>query len=408
MDRARRSVQRALQLKPRLLRAQAAQGFLLAYGEPPDPAGAERVLREVLAQDPNMSDALNWLNSALSSQGREKEARQVLERAALIDPLHPAVALNLADRLLEEGQTNRAQHIYERLLEQPTPSPMAYFAVSGVYRSTGRLIELNATHKSLVLADPSFGNLFFLMLSYAVLGDWPQAESVNERLMRVTPQGPGRIVRRVMMPGFRGQTDVAVRRLREALEEQRLTIAELGREEKIIAGTHFARGGDYAAAIEALEPVVDVESPGSSVMPGGFSHGGHALAWGYLHTGADTKAARLLAAEARECSSARAAGRPSDSWDLYRCAETELLRGNIEQALSIFERAIDAGWRDYYLRERDPYWASVANDGRYRALMAKVKADVDRQRADVQRIDARDDFFAKLDAAIAAKATPGP
>ena len=33
--------------------------------DPRDPAGAERVLREVLDQDPNMSDALNWLYGAL-------------------------------------------------------------------------------------------------------------------------------------------------------------------------------------------------------------------------------------------------------------------------------------------------------------------------------------------------------
>jgi hypothetical protein len=39
--------------------------------------------------------------------------------------------------------------------------------------------------------------------------------------------------------------------------------------------------------------------------------------------------------------------------------------------------------------------------------MAKVKAHVDRQRADVQRTDAGEDFFAKLDAAIAAKFAPG-
>jgi hypothetical protein len=36
--------------------------------------------------------------------------------------------------------------------------------------------------------------------------------------------------------------------------------------------------------------------------------------------------------------------------------------------------------------------------------MARVKADVDRQRAEVQAIDARENFAAKLDAAVAARA----
>lgn len=80
----------------------------------------------------------------------------------------------------------------------------------------------------------------------------------------------------------------------------------------------------------------------------------------------------------------------------------ELLRGNIEPALDGLELAIEAGWRGYYVKERDPYWASGAKDPRYRALMAKVKADVDRQRAEVQRVDPGEAFLAQLDAAIAA------
>jgi hypothetical protein len=97
---------------------------------------------------------------------------------------------------------------------------------------------------------------------------------------------------------------------------------------------HLARGGDYAAAIEGLEPVVDVELPGRTVIPGSIIHGAHALAFSYMHTGADAKANRLLETEARECSGLRADGRLRDSFDLHRCAETELLRGNVEAALA--------------------------------------------------------------------------
>jgi hypothetical protein len=35
--------------------------------------------------------------------------------------------------------------------------------------------------------------------------------------------------------------------------------------------------------------------------------------------------------------------------------------------------------------------------------MAEVKADLDRQRAEVERIDAEEDFPSKLDAALAAR-----
>jgi TolB-like protein len=271
-------------------------------------------------------------------------------------------------------------------------------------RSIGRLIELHAVQVKAALRAPTFSSLYFLLLSCAVLGDWPQADAVNERLLRAPPEGPGRVFRRAVLPSLKGQTDVTVRGVREGLAELGLTLADLTEEEKIIAGVHLARGGDYARAIEVLEPVVDADSPGSTVMPGSFIHGAHALAWPYLKTGADAKANRLLAAEARECSGLRVEGRLRDGFNQHRCAQTELLRGNAEAALGGLEKAVDAGWRDYYLRERDPMWASVASDPRYRALMAKVKADVDRQRAEVRRIDASERFIEKLDVAIAAKA----
>src|SRR6185295_2912794 len=92
---------------------------------------------------------------------------------------------------------------------------------------------------------------------------------------------------------------------------------------------------------------------------------------------------------------------------VHLCAEAALLRGDRNQALTLFERAMAAGWRDYYLREHDVYWASVANDPRYRALMAKVKADVDRQAAEIAKIDASEDFVAKFDSTMASRKGAG-
>ena len=59
------------------------------------------------------------------------------------------------------------------------------------------------------------------------------------------------------------------------------------------------------------------------------------------------------------------------------------------------------GWRDYYVQHHDPRWAPLIDNPRYQALMAEVKADVDRQRAEVERMDAEEDFVARLDAARA-------
>jgi hypothetical protein len=92
---------------------------------------------------------------------------------------------------------------------------------------------------------------------------------------------------------------------------------------------------------------------------------------------------------------------------LHYCAETAQLAGDTEQALYLLQLAIDAGWRDYYVRQNDPYWSALEGDPRYRALMDTVKVDIDRQRSEVERIDASDDFEARLDAALGARRSSG-
>jgi hypothetical protein len=241
-----------------------------------------------------------------------------------------------------------------------------------------------------------------------LLGDWEQADAVNDRLMRVPPEGPGRIYRRLILPGLKGQTEVALQRMRESFKDLGLTLHDLPSFERAIAGIHLARGGAYNEAIEALEPVIDPDVPATlDDGPGPYGPGADMLAWSYLQAGDRTKADRLLAAVARECD-VRRAGRLRDSWGRFRCAEADLLRGDVDRALSGLEQAVEAGWREYYVRESDPLWASVAKHPRYRTLMAKVKADVDRQRVELERADPNRAFTERLDAAIAARPPAGP
>ena len=407
MDRARASVQRALQLKPRLLRARAAEGFLLTNGAPRDPAGAERVLREVLDQDPNMSDALNWLYGALRKQGRDDEARAILERAAVIDPLHPSIAANLAGQLYEAGEVDRAIRLLERQIEQPKRGFMVYRALAGIHQASGRLVEVNALAKREALSLDR-GPDVALVLSYALLGDYPSAEAWNTRALRELPDLPGPRILAIGMQTAQGRYENVGRQLRALFGDLRAPPAGVPLGEQVVSGALLARAGEYSAAITFLEPLVDPGSPAGAYADEFWFNGLHALAWAYGHAGADDKAARLLESAARLCDDERAAGRLRDGLELHKCAETELLRGNTDRALAEFERAVAAGWRDHYHRQNDPYWAAVQDRPAYRLLIEKVKADIDRQRAEVQRIDARENFAAKVDAARAASASAVP
>jgi hypothetical protein len=84
-----------------------------------------------------------------------------------------------------------------------------------------------------------------------------------------------------------------------------------------------------------------------------------------------------------------------------------VLLGDDELAMERLGQAVDAGWRGYYVHINDPRWFALAEDPRFRRLMGEVKADVDRQAEEVDRIDAEENFPAILDAALADRGVSG-
>jgi tetratricopeptide (TPR) repeat protein len=404
LDSAAAAINRALELKPQLLRAQAARGLWLLQSTPPDAAAAESVLRGVLEQDPNMSDALLWLSNALSLQDRGDEGLEILQRASRIDPLHPSIAGNLFTQLSERGNDESARRLLERQLQQPNPSLAIYAILRDFYRLRGRLVEFNAMAKDAALhsADAHF----LLAESHALLGDYSAAEKWFERSMKDYPDWPFEPYQGAIVPNWRGDVDEARQRFEQGMKTAGIRIEDQGSIARIWYGSLLARSGHHAAAIRLLEPlaVADPRLQPLETDIGPQHDGWHALAWSYQHTGNESKAARILSELLDQCrSEVDDRQHPADSGLLHYCAETALMAGDSERALALLKRAVQAGWRDCYLRRNDTYWAALATDPRYRALMSTVQADVDRQRAEVQRIDATDGFVARLDAAMAAR-----
>lgn len=401
---ANAAIQRSLELKPQLLRAQAARGLWLMASDPPDLAGAETVLRAVLEQDPNMSDALLWLANALNEQDRSDESLEILQRAHRIDPLHPSIAANLADGLMGQGRDEEALKIIEALAQAPNPSPGVLHRVMLYFVDVGRLVESNNAAKA--IAFHRLNGYVNLGQTYALLGDFSTAEYWMERSTRDQPEWERSHYNPVFAPQWRGDLELAQQLLEKAMKSKGIRIEDEAPQPQTYYASLLARNGHYARAIEVLEPLTTGEPSLRSVtvVLEPWADVWHALAWSYLRTGADAKANRILSALAEQCQAELADDRRrANSGLLHFCAENALLRGDSGQALALLERAIDAGWRDYYRRRNDPFWAALADDPRYLALMARVKADVDRQRAEVERIDATGDFKARLDAAVAAR-----
>ena len=394
---ARAAIDRALELKPSLLRAEAARGLLLLSLVPPDSSGAEAILRGVLDQDPNMSDALLWLANTLSEQNRPDDARLILERAVRVDPLHPSIVVNLAQSMLDRGETDQALRLLEPLLERSDLGLSFHAGVSETYRRTGRLVELRSQGRA--QAKRHAGSYYALWLGYAMVGNWQAADEWLLRDARDFPEHPNHGYRAAMALAWRGQPEEAARKFKATLQERGKAIGQESVNVRWSYGAVLARAGLHAEAIAVLEPLVGAEPSLQQPKPTPQLDAAHALAWSYLHMGARAKGEALLAKLWALCQAELPAVPSPDSDLLHYCAETALLREDRDQALELLERAVAAGWREYYLREHDPYWASLRNDSRYRALMARVKADVNRQAAEIARVDAAEDLVALVDAA---------
>jgi tetratricopeptide (TPR) repeat protein len=355
-----------------------------------------------------MSDAQLWLANSLLQVGRHDEGREILQHAYRSDPLHPSIAGNLSNILLESGDDQAALSLLNRQLQQPNPGYPTYLSLRSFYRTRGRLIDLHAISKEVSLRGVD--THYSLAVSYALLGDFDAADAWLARSHKDFPEWPMWKYAASAALNWRGDIEQSRQRFEQGLASAGLRIEEQSPVFRIWYGALLARSGHHAAAIKVLEPLAPIIPTTAQFSDDELpdTNGLHALAWSYLHTGEKAKADRILSDLLDQCRSDLDDRQHAVASNvMHRCAETALLADDTERALALLERAINAGWRDYYVRRNDPYWAALENDARYRALMERVKADVDRQRAEAERIDANDDFIARLDAAMAARHESG-
>ncbi len=68
-----------------------------------------------------------------------------------------------------------------------------------------------------------------------------------------------------------------------------------------------------------------------------------------------------------------------------RLAQIRAVQGRSEEAINYVRRAVETGWTGPYPTAPDPLLASIADDPRYRQIIAGIKAQRDRERARVER-----------------------
>lgn len=400
LDAADRDISTALRLQPELPRALAARGFFLRAQPEPDLAASEAMFREALDSDPNMVDAMIWLGGVLRQQGRYDEAHDWITKAWQTDPLHAAVAANVARYLGERGQLAEVEQILLPLTDLPEPNRPALIGLATLYKDTGRLVELNTVAKRLAMAGGRVH--LWLVISYSVLGDYDTAATWAARSAGDRSGTSGFDFLPAISAFLAGQFDEAFGTLRDVLDEKKMDLAKSDPSVAQAFGLMQAMTGQCDGAARTLG-IVFGEAPDRPQMSDMECDTHQAVAWCLKSQGIESEAHALLSEVRRSLTQQQERTGFLGSQDTYRLARNAVLVGDTELALRRLERAVDLGWRDYYINNRDPRWGLLQDDPGYQALMAKVKADVDRQRAEVERIDAEENFPALLDQVRATK-----
>lgn len=125
VDRALAAIDRAWQLDPGLMEAQAARGALLLYLQQ-DFRGAVDELSRVVELSPSHAQAYDWLGDALWGLNRREEALNAYGAATRLDPLSPLMHRDHARAFAAIGRCDRAESEAKRALEL---DPNHFFAL---------------------------------------------------------------------------------------------------------------------------------------------------------------------------------------------------------------------------------------------------------------------------------------
>ena len=392
-EQARHAVDKALELSPELPRALAAQALLYSASAT-DHAEIEAMLRRVLSIEPTMVDAMNWLASSLIDQGRVDEAIEWMERAWRVDPLHASITANLAIRYSDRGDFDRAERLMLRHVGLPSPSPMVINDLASFYRETAQLSESDV-HQRRLVEDPVFGREFSawrhgeLARTWALLGEPEEAMAWVQRGLIAEPADDS--IDRTFWYQLHYAPEMWQGNYVDAIAsfEQVTGIREAPVMGSLSLNCQYGMllslAAQYTAAVNVLTgEMTDTEASGYQPCELDDPDASSALAWALIQSDKPESASPILAAAERRWQERDEAGTLHSSDELYLYALNAVLLGEHGDALDRLQRAIDTGWREYYLRHHDPRWNPLRDNPRYQAMMETVKADVDRQRAAIR------------------------
>jgi tetratricopeptide (TPR) repeat protein len=354
---------KALELAPMLAEAHASLGLIRHNQE--DYALAESALDRAVELNPNYTMAHVWHGLVLTSQGRYREAAAHMRNAFRLDPLSPIINANVGLDALRFGDDAEAEARFRTAIEIDPGFPVPYSGMARLHAARGSPQEALRWIDQAVARAPN--RTFYLARRALILAQLGQLDAAFAAIEAACCNPNGNRFEADLVTGLRIATGN-----RTALESMANHECGSGWTQAQRAQALLALG-EHSAALEAYAE--DSPDPRGQVndlvnddwvwrLPHVVNHA-HLLIEAGDERGRDTL--RTLVARADEI---RADGIVSVD-ALYWVASAHAVLGESEQALDRLEEAGTRGWRHAWWARHDWNWSALADERRFRNLLAR-------------------------------------
>ena len=373
-------IRRAIELDDQLGEAYVALGALKEKNGLI--AEAEEAFKRGIELSPNSSIAYSSYGHLLHwSLSRFDEAISMLEKALDLKPDDPGIEAQLAEALTGAGRFSEARAVLERLIEREPDFSQAYYVLGSLYRDAyNRYDSAVKTYLKAHALNPANPNIpAALIWTYQRVGDFDKAAYWSERALSLTSDENDRIFFEGWHLEMSGNREEALERYRKTditVDHYKYALYRMG-EADLIAGRYdeaLARYSDTFPEMFEPEPIINAWS---------FEHG--LVVVSLLNaSGKDARARTLLAALH---TSMKGMARMGHTGYNYRDSILYDLQGNRQQALTALQEFIDVGGASIHAIESFQF-IPMHDDPEYQRLMEKMRDELARQRANIDRMEA--------------------
>ena len=379
IENGRQHIDHAIQLDP-------ADGYAIAVlalyeSAETDPSSVNHMFEQALALSPNSVDVLDTYATHLRSQGMNREALPVIERALQFDPLSTALWHDLGRAKIALGIFEEANVAFRRIAQIDPKNPYASHGATLATILGGQLADAAYWADINAKTDvDDFENTSTLAIIYMSLGDIESARKAIDRSLEIGPNEPYPLAAEIIYLTIHGKHDTAVDIARTALVNE---LADRWGSERVFLRTMRDEALTTAKYDEAIgwyrrqQPDFFKDNPDfiAPVVQRATDLGALLLA-----AGQDEKGHAVLGAVIADYDDEYVRG--ASNWPMgIAKAEALALLGRHDEAITELQRVVDDGWRVLWQWDTtfNRNFDSLRDDHRFKEIVEFLENDVAEQ-----------------------------